>query len=853
MKRIMILYIFSSILLVSIQPIFHPAASEHTTVVSLDFEDDDGSLVHGGQGDLWEWGIPGHGPVDDPGPGSAASGSKAWGCPLDGLYLENTQAYLELPEMDTFPYRDLQISFYFWVDLLPFEDELNESGSSYEGDELILQASPDGTGWLDIWKTNGSSGSWSMARTDLTPHIGGPLHIRFLLRDNGDGHTDNGAFIDLIELSADTKEEVDITLSSRSFIPPVVASGESSTIFLEALNRGRQVPEDSMLTLYIETAGGEEELTGSVEVTTAPTTSRIIEWYPSSTGNFRGWINLTLNGSYHQGSSFNIISHSPVFLDTASFGVDHWNVGDQQSSVTWDTVLPEHRPLSMSGGATFWAGGAGSGPNGTNGFTGNTEVYLESDWIDLSYYTASFLHIYHRYDLQGVSGGVVQALDPGNRWKLLEPMEGSYGTLDEDISSYLTGTSAFMGSMNWTPERFDLGDHLGERTRIRFILVSGDTGYGEGWYMDDVMVSGKGYDPLDEDPPAMIEGLEAEVVDEGAVSLEWYPSLALDFSKYNIYLEEVRFDTVKGLDPYETLDLSELNSIILTDLDPERTYWAAVTAVDHNDNEQEDVTAVSFRPTMVDPNRPPVAVIEVEGGFHTRKVGEDVVLDGSGSYDPEGDRLTYVWILPDDEIRRGPRIIWRSESEGDDLLIVLEVLDEHGKSSRANVTLSFEEEDQAVESGQSIGPFLIFISPFALIALVLLVMIVYFGKGRRRDLEKRLRKIGLEMDGEGKLVSVESKALDNEERKPTSKTPQVLDMVPKEKKKEAGSEGIPEWEEAEGSPKERPEKDLPVKVVLECPYCGDSFKMSVEGSVIRSGSPFDIECPHCGGSGKITP
>ncbi|MEA3559804.1 MAG: hypothetical protein U9R75_11175 [Candidatus Thermoplasmatota archaeon] len=836
------------------------AAEEHSSVLSLDFESDDGSLVHGGDGDLWEWGLPGTGTAEDPGPTSAGSGLKVWGCPLNGTYGVNTEAYLEVLEVDSSGFEELTLSFLYWMDLLPHDDELNETGEAHEGDEMVVQVSSDGVSWLDIEFMNGTtSGSWNTKEMDLSSHIDGDLHLRFLLRENGDGYVDNGVFLDLVELSGRQRGLVDITLSPGSMIPSVVTTGEKAKVLLEARNDGQSVPEGSSMTLYIETAAEKEEFFGSIDIAVSPMTTGTMDWYPSRSGNFRGWINLSIGGSYQEGISFNIKAFDPVFFDDASSSIDHWNVGGLPTSVEWDTIDTGERVPTMSSGPVFWGGGQNSGPNGTPGFEGDVEKYLESDWIDLRLISSSSLHFYHSYDLEGgfgASGGVVQALDDDGDWVILDPVKGDYGRLSNDLSTSLAGEKAFMGTHRWYAEEFDLDGFTGSRTRIRLTLVSGEQGYGGGWFIDDIMVSGQGYDPFDEEPPAKIEGLEVLVVDEGAVSLEWYPSIVQDFGSYNIYLEEDEFQDVDGLDPYEVLDMSDLDSLILTGLEPMRTYWAAVTAVDLNGNEDTSVVPIYFQPTEEDLNGMPVAVIDVEGGFFTRTVGDDVVLDGSGSYDPDGDPLTYIWTLPDGKVRRGCTITWRSDMVGDDLVVVLQVNDGHGKSSKDNISLSFMEDDVNGESGQDLLPFLIFITPFSIIVLLLVLFFVFVGKGRRKNLESRLRKVGLEMDGDGRLIST---SRSGHEGDVVSRT-RVLDVVPvrSDRKKAPDLEKlspVPEWESKKRGPDKKAlfDEDAPVKVVLECPYCGNSFKMSVSGSVISSGSPFDIECPHCKGKGKITP
>lgn len=56
-------------------------------------------------------------------------------------------------------------------------------------------------------------------------------------------------------------------------------------------------------------------------------------------------------------------------------------------------------------------------------------------------------------------------------------------------------------------------------------------------------------------------------------------------------------------------------------------------------------TSCDFRYQIVN-NHKPVAIIEISG---TPQAGEEVELDASNSYDPDGDSINYVWyiITPD--------------------------------------------------------------------------------------------------------------------------------------------------------------------------------------------------------------
>jgi cysteine-rich repeat protein len=65
------------------------------TVLSSDFEDDDGNFTHSGTLDEWGWGTPSVAPMAD-----CASGSKCWKTDLDGTYDNNCDQTLTSPSID---------------------------------------------------------------------------------------------------------------------------------------------------------------------------------------------------------------------------------------------------------------------------------------------------------------------------------------------------------------------------------------------------------------------------------------------------------------------------------------------------------------------------------------------------------------------------------------------------------------------------------------------------------------------------------------------------------------------------------------------------------------------------------
>ncbi|HEX2881346.1 MAG TPA: proprotein convertase P-domain-containing protein, partial [Polyangiaceae bacterium] len=72
-----------------------PGGTTRTTVLSEDFEDDDGGFTHSGGADEWERGTPSIAPIT-----SCASGTSCWKTDLDGTYNPNSNATLVSPALD---------------------------------------------------------------------------------------------------------------------------------------------------------------------------------------------------------------------------------------------------------------------------------------------------------------------------------------------------------------------------------------------------------------------------------------------------------------------------------------------------------------------------------------------------------------------------------------------------------------------------------------------------------------------------------------------------------------------------------------------------------------------------------
>ena len=72
-------------------------------------------------------------------------------------------------------------------------------------------------------------------------------------------------------------------------------------------------------------------------------------------------------------------------------------------------------------------------------------------------------------------------------------------------------------------------------------------------------------------------------------------------------------------------------------------YTVTLTIIDNNGSSASSTAYVSVG---TEKNNPPVAKITLA---ETAKTGEQIFFDSSGTYDPDGDSLTYLWDFGNDE------------------------------------------------------------------------------------------------------------------------------------------------------------------------------------------------------------
>lgn len=111
-------------------------------------------------------------------------------------------------------------------------------------------------------------------------------------------------------------------------------------------------------------------------------------------------------------------------------------------------------------------------------------------------------------------------------------------------------------------------------------------------------------------------------------------------------------------------------------------YTVTLTVSDGHFTSTEATTVTIFS----EPELPPIANA---GGPYTGYAGAALRLDGTGSYDPDGDPLTYWWIFGDGEVGTGPTPLHAYAATGE-YEVILEVWDGTLRTSGATTAIIVE-------------------------------------------------------------------------------------------------------------------------------------------------------------------
>lgn len=145
-----------------------------------------------------------------------------------------------------------------------------------------------------------------------------------------------------------------------------------------------------------------------------------------------------------------------------------------------------------------------AGSTGAGDYAGHLDGRLVTPAVELLEYSRlSFLHrmeaeVSGAFPDSAYDGGVVElSLDDGDSWQILPSLSGynkvfrwQSGGGSPATHPFPGGTPCYSGSFDWEEAVFDLEPWAGETVRLAFRFGSDNGGGGEGWYVDDLQLSG---------------------------------------------------------------------------------------------------------------------------------------------------------------------------------------------------------------------------------------------------------------------------------------------------------------------------------------------------------------------------
>ncbi len=164
------------------------------------------------------------------------------------------------------------------------------------------------------------------------------------------------------------------------------------------------------------------------------------------------------------------------------------------------------------------------------------------------------------------------------------------------------------------------------------------------------------------------------------VTLEWSPNIETDLSGYKVFCRE------KGQSyDYSNPSLVGINTTCtIYDLEENKTYYCVVRAFDNEGLESGDSNEVCFE-VSADDNLSPKASIFADGTVGIAPLS--VYFDGSGSYDPDGEIVSYDWDFGDGTTDSGETVSHTFRDPGG-YTVTLTVTDDQGATGSDTVEIS---------------------------------------------------------------------------------------------------------------------------------------------------------------------
>jgi len=202
-------------------------------------------------------------------------------------------------------------------------------------------------------------------------------------------------------------------------------------------------------------------------------------------------INIFADGGYYEDLYFDLPLGVGLFCDVES-DTSPWTMSFMETGWQNNWHITSLRNHTSAGCCSFKCGDTGAGDYDNHLFCGLTSPWfnfpIEGDlsfwiWIDAQIYSAIYQDL-------AIDGGLVQ-LGQFDNWLTVEPFSGySFDIVSPTSGPFESGTGIFSGYQGWHLVNMTIPVEIKGPQQLRFIFGSDNAGTREGWYVDDIQVTG---------------------------------------------------------------------------------------------------------------------------------------------------------------------------------------------------------------------------------------------------------------------------------------------------------------------------------------------------------------------------
>ncbi|GIP35391.1 S8 family serine peptidase [Paenibacillus sp. J2TS4] len=426
------------------------------------FETNIDGFEFGGDPGVWQWGKP------LSGPNAAYSGEKVIGTYLDGDYPQGTESLMVLPLIDLRDNQHTILSYKHWYQLGSWMSAVNDTAEVWVG---VMPAGSTSTSDIeyDLAKLyTYKSREWLTDFIDLSPYRGERIFVIFNLR--GKNSTGNGWYVDDIEL---VEPDEDIPPAPQNVLTRSTAPGD-------VIVNWDKIEDESIKEYAVyRSSTGEEGTFEKIGVTLSSAiyyTGSYIDKPELKKGTYYYYVKSVTyslqESAPSQKVSWTFTGGTEIFSDDFEGEDNGWTVEGEDNDWQWGTPSESYTkgPGKVPSGEKAW------GTNLTGDMSRNGERSLVSPEIDLTEAKKAVIYYQNWFQFDDDDRGYVDiSKDDGQTWTPLFQLTNRYDNKRPQRW--------------WFLEEIKIKEEfIGHKVNIRFRMVSKNSIYVPGWYIDDFEV-----------------------------------------------------------------------------------------------------------------------------------------------------------------------------------------------------------------------------------------------------------------------------------------------------------------------------------------------------------------------------